>query len=227
MEAHGRRVQGGPFAGMTYPASAVGRTEQLVAKLLGAYECELHEAVEALVAREWEQVIDVGAGDGYYAVGLALRLQEATVRCWEMNPLPARACRELARANGVEKHVLTRGTATLDELRALPDVRSLVVFDCEGCEDELLDPEALPLLRRSAVLAEMHDSVASGVEERLKERFAMTHAIETLDVRPRYVSDYPALGTVEGLGYMDQELLVTEFRSHPVRWVVMTPAQAA
>jgi hypothetical protein len=32
---------------------------------------------------------------------------------------------------------------------------------------------------------------------------------------------------VDGLHFMDQELLVSEFRSQPVRWGVMTPASGA
>jgi hypothetical protein len=224
---HGLRVQSGPFAGMTYPESAVGRAEQLVAKLLGSYECELHESVEALVARDWSQVVDIGAGDGYYAVGLALRCPGARVRGWEMNPLPARVCAELARANGVKARLELRGECTLDALKALPDEPSLVVSDCEGCEDLLLLPDQVPLLRRSALLVEIHDSLAPGVEERLTERFADTHDIELVGMEPRHVGDYPALEAMDGMHFMDQELLVSEFRSQPVRWGVMTPAAGA
>jgi hypothetical protein len=224
---HGLQVAAGPFAGMTYPGSAVGRAEQLVAKLLGSYECELHEPIAGLLTRDWEQVIDIGAGDGYYAVGLALRCPRATVRAWEMNPLPARVCGEVARANGVEARLELGGECTLDALTALPDRPSLVVSDCEGCEDELLRPDAVPVLRRSALLVEIHESLAPGVEKRLVERFADTHTIETIDMRPRHVGDYPALGAVDGLHFMDQELLVSEFRSQPVRWAVMAPAASA
>ena len=224
---HGLQVAAGPFAGMTYPSFAVGRAEQLVAKLLGSYECELHAAVEGLLRQEWDQVIDIGAGDGYYAVGLALRCPSATVRAWEMNPLPARVCAELARANGVQGRLDLRGECTLDTLRALPDQPSLVISDCEGCEDLLLRPDAVPVLRRSALLVEIHESLAPGVEERLLDRFAATHTIETIDMQPRHVGEYPALGSVQEMHFMEQELLVSEFRSQPVRWGVMTPAASA
>jgi hypothetical protein len=220
---HGLEVMAGPFAGMTYPRSAVGRAEQLVAKLLGAYERELHEAVGELVGRDWKQVIDIGAGDGYYAVGLALSCPTARVRAWEMNPLPARVCTELARANGVDGRLELRGECTLEELRALPDTPSLVVSDCEGCEDELLRPDAVPLLAASAVLVEIHESLAPGVGSRLAERFNATHAVRTIEMEQRYVGDYPALESVDGLHFLDQELLVAEFRSRPIRWAVMTP----
>jgi hypothetical protein len=224
---HGARVQAGPFAGMTYPGSAVGRAELLVAKLLGSYESELHEPLSELAHRDWEQIVDIGAADGYYVVGLARRCPRAILRAFEMNPLPARVCMELARENGVEDRVVMGGECGLADLRALPERPSLVICDCEGCETSLLDPEAVPLLRTSTIVVEMHDAAAPGVEERLLQRFRASHAIETLGMRLRHVGDYPALAAADGIGYMDQELLVSEFRTHPVRWAVMTPLAAA
>jgi predicted O-methyltransferase YrrM len=222
---HGLRVQGGPFAGMTYPSSAVGRAEQLVAKLLGSYEAELHEPMASVTAEPWEQIVDIGAGDGYYAVGLARLCPGATVRAWEMNPLPARVCLEVARANGVEDRIVMAGECDLEQLRALPELRTLVVSDCEGCEDRLLDPDAVPLLRRGTIVVELHDSLAPGVEERLIERFRSTHEVQTIAMTPRHAGDHPALAAVDGLGYIDQELLVSEFRINAVRWAVMRPLQ--
>jgi hypothetical protein len=223
---HGLVVQAGPFAGMTYPRSAVGRAEQLVAKLLGAYESELHDPLERLARDEWEQVVDIGAADGYYAVGLALRCPSARVLAWEMNPMPARVCEELARANGVAARVEIRGECRVEDLRALPDRRTLVFSDCEGAEDQLLDPESVPGLRDCAIVVEMHESLAPGIESRLPERFAPTHDIETFDVTRRFVGDHAALSDVDRLNYMDQEILLTEFRTLPVTWAVMTPRSA-
>jgi predicted O-methyltransferase YrrM len=226
VRAQGLRVASGPFAGMTYPRSAVGRAEQLVAKLLGSYELELHEPLAALLERDWEQVVDIGASDGYYAVGLALRCPRAEVRAWEMNPLPARVCRELARANGVERRLDLQGECTIRELQALSERPSLVICDCEGCEDELLRPDAVPVLRQSAVVVEIHESLAPGVEARLRERFDPTHSVELLDMTPRHVGDHPALASIDGLHFIDRELLVSEFRSQPIRWAVITPTGA-
>jgi hypothetical protein len=220
---HGLRVQAGPFAGMAYPRSAVGRAEQLVAKLLGAYESELHGAIERLAGEDWDQIADIGAADGYYAVGLALRCPRAEVIAWEMNPLPARVCGELARANGVGDRVDVRGECRLEDLQGLSGGRTLVFSDCEGAEDQLLDPERVPALRSSALVVELHESLAPGVEARVHERFAPTHDIETLTVERRFAGQHAALADVDGLDHMDQELLLTEFRMLPVSWAVMTP----
>jgi len=116
-----------------------------------------------------------------------------------------------------------RGLCRPEDLRALPDVPTLVFSDCEGAEDDLLDPEEAPILRHSTVIAEMHEALVPGVEKRLLERFAPTHEVETLSVERRFAGQHEALTEVEGLNYMQQEILLTEFRTLPVKWAVMTP----
>ena len=146
---HGLTVRAGPFAGMVYPEFAVGRGELVVAQLLGAYERELQPAIERVVAAAPEQIVDVGASDGYYAVGLALRCPRSSVHAFELNPFPAEVCRRLAEVNGVAGRVQLRGECRREDLAALEDRPSFVLSDCEGGEDVLMDPDAVPLLRRS------------------------------------------------------------------------------
>ena len=67
---HGLTVSGGPFAGLAYPDRA---PISLVPKLLGIYERELHGAIEAAIRAQPGLIVNVGAADGYYAVGLARR----------------------------------------------------------------------------------------------------------------------------------------------------------
>lgn len=75
----GLTVRRGPFAGLRYPShDAVGSS--LWPKLLGSYEAELAPTFEALCATPYRTVVDVGAAEGYYAVGLGLRLGEAPPR---------------------------------------------------------------------------------------------------------------------------------------------------
>jgi hypothetical protein len=223
---HGLAVRHGPFAGMVYPSSTIGLVEQLVPKLLGSYECELHPQLERLMAGRYEQVVDIGAADGYYAVGLARAIPDCTVQAFEMNPLPARVCRGLAAENGAGDRVTMRGECGLDDLRALKDVPTLVFCDCEGGEAELLDPSAVPLLRTATVIVELHESLAPGVERELPARFAPTHSVEVIGQQLRHSGDYPELADGMQLNFVDQELLVSEFRPHPVTWAVMVPKDA-
>src|SRR5687768_16482969 len=67
----GSQVLDGPFAGLAL--SALARAEHIGPYLLGTYEAELHDTWGRLLKREYNEIIDVGANFGYYAVGLARR----------------------------------------------------------------------------------------------------------------------------------------------------------
>ena len=221
------RVVRGPFAGMRYPR----RRGDIVhaAKLLGAYECELHSAIERLIARAPMRVVNVGSGDGYYAVGLARRLPGAHVWAVDPDPIAQRACRETALTHGVSsqlRSVVRVDPAGLHALLAsepstgIPATgRALCVVDCEGYEDDLLDPHAVPGLTRADLLVESHDFARVGVTERLAARFASTHDVERIAVASRDISAYPEL---TDLPPAVARGLLDEFRHHPQSWLVLT-----
>src|SRR2546426_11207567 len=79
---YGLRVRGGPFAGLGYPRQAPKWGYNLVPRLLGTYECELHHVFEQVIATGFPTIIDVGAADGYYTVGLALKSPGSTVHAF-------------------------------------------------------------------------------------------------------------------------------------------------
>ena len=132
-----RRVRHGPFRGMVFPAERPpGYT--WFPKLLGSYEREVHHFVERMCRTDYDTVVDVGSGDGYYAVGLALRIPRATVHAFDTNPAARAALPLMARANGIEERLIVHGECNEEILAALPlGRRSLVFCDCEGYEKEL------------------------------------------------------------------------------------------
>src|SRR5947207_8629242 len=81
VKCRGLIIQAGPFAGMRYVAPATGRT--ILPKLLGSYETELHSIVEQVIAADHRVVINIGCAEGYYAVGLALRLPNSRVYAFD------------------------------------------------------------------------------------------------------------------------------------------------
>jgi hypothetical protein len=224
--ANGLVVQAGPFAGMRYPRYAVGRAELLVPKLLGAYEQELHGELQAVPAARFDTIVDIGASDGYYAVGFALKGPDSRVVAYEMNPFPARVCRALAVENGVAARVDLRGECRPQDLLELPQGSLFVLCDAEGAERELMDPERAPRLRDASAIVELHEFASPGVTEEISRRFAGTHDVRILHSGSRYIADYPALMSVPDVGYMDREMAVSEFRHSRISWAVLTPRRS-
>jgi hypothetical protein len=190
---HGLTVTGGPFAGLAYPDT---EPLSLVPKLLGVYESELHAAVEEAIRARPEVIVNVGAADGYYAVGLKRRCPGATVIAYEADAGQADVCRRVAAANHVDLEV--RGAAGPGDLGPA----SLIVMDCEGCERALLEP---PI--EAAVIVELHDFLDPGVGDAIAARFAPTHDVTIIPTAAQPPPRHP----------------LSEQRPGPMRWAVMTP----
>ena len=134
--------------------------------LLGTYECELNPAVETICGAGCDRIVDIGAAEGYYAVGMALRNPGVPLVCFEMNASVRYYLRRLARRNGVRPRIKILGECTPAALETALDgaERPAIICDCEGAEDLLLDPVRVPSLRRALILVETHEGMVDGVE---------------------------------------------------------------
>jgi hypothetical protein len=194
-ELRAGRVLSGPFAGMIYVDTSF--SSELRPKLLGTYELEIRERLEAAIERAPRRVVVLGAAEGYYAVGLARRLPSASVVAFEANERARAVLADLARRNGASDRIEIRGLCDVPTLRAaLGDgERTLVFSDVEGAEAILLDPRIVPELARVEMLVETHDCFLPGTRAALVERFCASHEIAVVEQRPRTVADAPPLGT--------------------------------
>jgi hypothetical protein len=187
------------------------------AKVLGTYECELHEAMADVLASDMSEFVDIGCADGYYAVGVAVRRPDVKVVAFDIDPPARHMTRLLARTNGVSVDV--RSEATTDYLDSLS--QGAVVFsDCEGCESELLDPVRAPALRRLRIIVEVHDFLDPMISASLRSRFAGTHTMHEIGTEPRDGAAYPELRSLQPA---ERDALLSERRPAPMTWLVMQP----
>jgi hypothetical protein len=215
---HGLTVSGGPFAGLRYPGLG---PHSLAPKLIGAYERELHGAIENAIRAQPATIVNVGAADGYYAVGLARRCPGARVVAYEADARERAVLAQVAAANAVGLEI--KGAAGREDLArdiagagrreslaaAAPDdlAAALLVVDCEGCERELLARGETAWLAGATVIVELHDVYDPGVGDAIVERFAATHDVVITPTGPQPPANR----------------LLSEQRPGPMRWAVMTP----
>lgn len=212
-----RRVRHGPFAGMSFQPLAGSLPTPM---MLGVYERELWPVVERMVAATPSRIVNVGCGVGYYAVGLALRLPAAEVFAFDIDEACRAGCRMLAEANSCVDRVRVAGELTTARLAELAGPDTVILVDCEGAEDMLLDIARAPGLAASTLLVETHDFLVPGSRGRLMDRFAGTHAVEVID------SDSNAHGQYEEIMNYDmicRGMLLGEYRNRGQDWVVLTP----
>jgi hypothetical protein len=225
------RVLSGPFAGMRMELTQTSQ-RQLLGYLLGTQELELQPVVEQILARGYETVLNVGAADGYYAIGLATKLPAASVVAFEALPEHHSRLRRAAKANGVADRVRLQGfcnACDLDRELRRAAAPAILVADIEGGEIELLDPGKIDRLRHADILVETHDALAPGVTEILISRFRATHDIERIWARPRRLSDFPkdVLPQLPRLLPSTAVELMNERRQGRQQWLFLTAKDTA
>jgi SAM-dependent methyltransferase len=210
------RILGGPFEGMRFIPFASG--SGLLPKIAGSYEMEIHPAVAASLRRGYRRVINIGCGEGYYAVGYARALPAAAVYAFDLDILARHRLRRLARLNGAAGRIRVAARCRPEDVEALAGRESLVVCDCEGCEKELLDPFRSPALAAADILVEIHDFIDPSISSIVTERFTASHDIEIFSMRER---DAGQILGLERLSPDEQRFAVWEGRPPGMQWAWM------
>jgi hypothetical protein len=216
------RILRGPFKGMVYPQNYTLQMEQ-IQKIIGSYESELHAVIELACTQKYADVVNIGAGEGYYAVGLAMRMPEVSMYAFEMDQQAAEACKQMAAANHVDHQFIFKGECNVDQLALLefnPKRKGLIVCDCEGCELEVLDPKRIPQLRYCDLLVEIHDLSPNGPSsfEMMNSKFVETHVIKPINMKSRDLKHFTELET---LNKLEVETVLSQRRLYSVGWMFL------
>lgn len=205
-------VLNGPFQGMKYPYHHW-------CKLLGSYEDELHGVLEQICRTGYGQIINIGAAEGYFTVGLARRLPGAKVISYELDGALSRVGQEIAELNQVRPRITFRGGCRLADLQQTDySRRTLIVCDCDTYELELLKPDKAPGLQQCDLLVETHDYMRAGITDELRRRFAGTHRLTVIKEQRKDAGRYPQ---ISGLSPFEQEVCLFEDRiSADTPWVM-------
>jgi hypothetical protein len=183
-------VQAGPFKGLRYITRA--HCSALAPKIAGTYEQELLPYLPLLFAGKPDLFIDIGAAEGYYAVGVAVAGWSERIVAFEVDPDARRSLSELMAANQVvTSRIDLRGMCTPEALNAvLADaLRPAILMDAEGFEAFLLDPLRVPHLARCRILLEYHDFVLPGLRDEICRRLEATHTIVPIEQAERRAGD--------------------------------------
>ncbi len=217
-----REVLAGPFAGMKYAEeAAVGSS--LWPKLLGTYESELRPVLMDIKSESsYQQVIDVGVAEGFYLIGLGLIFPQADLVGFDLEEEAVRLCRANARVNQVvDSRLRLYGAFDREKFEALMKPQSLVVVDCEGFENEVLDGLTSDQLCNADWLIETHDHLVQGTTDRICDRLAPTHELSKIstdeDLQPK--CQLLPVTIQRTFDKYEQEALVSEGRMSKQSWI--------
>ncbi len=217
VKQYGLKVKNGPFAGMNY--IMIPPYRGLSAKLLGSYEHELHPVFEEAIKSNYQTIINVGSAEGCYAIGYAVKVPSSIIYAFDIDPREQAFCRQLAEVNGVSQRVHVRALCTANDFRQLITGKTLIIMDCEGCEDELLDPAIAPKLLDADVILEIHDFTDTTLKPRLISRFSQTHTISEYSYHKRDPAEVPETAFLKTQA--QRELAVMERDTVSQNWLFM------
>jgi hypothetical protein len=211
-------VLSGPFSGMQFGSGS--SISEILPKLIGSYECELHEAIENLIRWQFTTIINIGAADGYYAVGMAVRCPRAQIIAYELNEKKRNECMDVARINRVDDRITILGRCDAESLNAFNLDDILIIVDCEGEEVDILNERMVPKLLKTWLLIELHDALRPGCSRSLWLRFGNDHNLDFISTLPRNPARFPVLN---GLRPRQKALALDENRLGVQEWLLISP----
>lgn len=217
------RVFSGPFAGMGYVASSVGSAWH--PKVLGTYEVELHKQISSFSDKTFDAFLDIGAAEGYYAIGMTRVIKCKSVVAYEATTEGQCLIQQLAELNKVTSKVAVRGFCTPEEFKKVVHEHPgtlLVICDIEGGEVGLLLGIPAELLSNAYLIVETHEFIVPGVTDKLKQHFFKTHHIEHIRSTPRGRSDIPKDFRSPVWDRWTVRMM-EEFRPAVMDWLIMRP----
>lgn len=219
-------VQRGPFTGLKLDRQNSASKGQLGLKIFGLYESVVVEAIEKF--GPFGDLINIGACDGYFTLGLLRSDLAKRSICFETVASRQRAIRRYAKNNDLDDRVIVMGTADqrIGERIAEYDFQpqgSLMICDIEGAEFDLLTTNFLNQLAGATMIIELHDRISGKslqLREQLISRLPDNYEHEVLGWRP---PNFTGIADIEELSDNDRALATSEGRKTRGEWLLAWP----
>ncbi|MFS8083407.1 MAG: hypothetical protein ACMG51_08150 [Ginsengibacter sp.] len=182
-----KKILNGPFKGLHFYMGNTGASS-IFAKILGSYESEIHSFINRTLQNSYQNLINIGSDDGYYAVGYAVKNPGLNIFAFDSNKKAWADLKKNAEANGVEDRIRQAGLFTSRDLSKFNDgQRNLFIVDCEGAEKEIFSAGNISGLLNADLIIELHLHLYPELEKYFRVLFEDTHYVEIIDSIPDYL----------------------------------------
>ena len=222
---YGGSIAYGPFKGLEMVTDVKSVSPDFPSMYFGIYEQEVLNTLQDR-PEKYDNFINLGAGDGYYALGVLFNgLFKASIAFEESLPRQ-KIIYELAEANNLRQRITVLGRADYFSIQKLPSdllAKSMFLVDIEGGEFDVFNPETIELLKDSIVIVELHDFlVKDGAEKllRLKSNVLPYFHISIFTTSKRDLSGFTELNE---LSDVDRWFNCIEGRGKQMTWWRLDP----
>jgi len=214
-------IQYGPLQGFKILKDSSWGNDK-AAKLLGFYELEILLDLAESVKDKY--FVDLGAADGYYAVGFVAKGLAKSAIAFEASEAGKKVIANTAIEANVEDKIKVYGLADeyFIDLIDTPLDETVFLIDIEGGEYDLLDRRNLYKLRNSVLFVEIHDFDEQSKARYqqlllLAEEFFDLTEIKKIGRNPYFYEELAELDD------SDHWLACSEGRAPDAKWLKLTP----
>jgi hypothetical protein len=217
-------IQHGIFAGMRLSSLRWGGHDR-APMILGLYESEVNREIEKSASHA-TIFIDIGAADGYFAVGAVFSGLYKESICFEISEEGRESIAKNAERNGVLDKTTILAEANEDSLlstvKGVASNELFVLCDIEGGEFDLFTIAVLKALKSATILIEIHDFSKSDCD---KYRMLKLLAGSIFDVHEvtQEARNPNLLEKTRMIHDDDKWLMMSEGRSKAMTWLLLIP----
>lgn len=221
------QVKYGPFAGLRLNRDTWWGKLDLGSQCLGLYEKELLDYIESLPQQQFSHFIDIGAADGYYAIGMLMAKKVEHCICFEQSVKGQETIQANWQRNQAPGQLQVFGEANEQSIATLPPgvlADALVLIDIEGFEFQLLSPAFLERLKSCTVIIEIHNWVDDFLNSyarflRDADRWFTIEPIQPVERNSHHLTELRDMTDDNRL------LMMSERRPCMMRFLQLTPKQ--
>ena len=225
-EKYNYKVAYGPFKGMSLP-QRLWWGDDRITQTLGIYEEHVLEKLRLFSMQGATRFIDIGAANGYFAIGMAYSKIYAQIFAFEIEPQGQELIKENAIRNRCSDVVSVFGEASYSSLKNLlsEDIKTTILIDIEGAEYKLLSKEMLSLLSNCYLIIELHPWLVdedNNLQDKLLEMANKKFNVELIKRENYSPNIFPEM---DDLSDEERLIAVGEGRTKNMQWLVLTPLQ--
>ena len=222
---HDGIISDGKFKGLRLSADTNTSAGALGLKVLGLYEKEIIDYIANL--KSFDTLINLGAADGFYPLGLLKAKKISKAICFEMTETGRKSILQNAQMNGLSDKIEIFNKATNTSLRDLTKKenigRALIICDIEGGEFQYINKEDFVSFKNSTWVIELHDRVL-GLDKKIRENLI---SIVPSSFTPLILKSSPVNWSeneiLEDLSDNDRALVLSAGRKKIGEWLILTP----
>jgi|TARA_B100000795_G_scaffold260913_1_gene237218 hypothetical protein len=222
---HGHQVAYGTFKGMKLSKNTYWSKNDIITHILGVYEKHVLKKIIEFSKKGNYPFIDIGAADGYFAIGMAFSETFKKIYAFEIDEEGRRSLNRNIENNLCKDKVVVDIEANFETLKEIVDKNksAVILIDIEGSEFDLLDDNLLQLLSNCYIVCELHPTLsANGFE---KQNMLINNAKAFFDVSIIQRESYSPNKFSELNEFTDEERLIAfgEGRENNMNWLILEP----